>query len=568
MAKKGTLIKSAIAAAVGLACAQAFAQQGVIVAPATATKFAKQLFGGTAAPTLTLPVITYGTNTSSGGIPVAPGLCFDYYLTLGNASWTAAATNAALVAATTVAGISPAGAVIVDSAAVSTDNKTIVVRLHNTGTVIATLGLGSQISVAAGATLVSGGATLASGGSITAVGGLDNKSIVTSPVAAACPPATTAIADATTRSLEASSPAKDVAITADGVAVTITQSGAFDGTAPFAGTVAETKVIDVTNANPGRDMTVLAGPPVGTTNTVGNLGLINLGGISLKTVTGVKQEDGVTDFKVGGALAATADGTGNATIKVGVVSGAFLTETTPTNLIKFASNSACTTFVGAPATANTATGVTSGAIANTVYAAAAPIYVCYDLTLPAAFAASRSILPVQGNAQVTVATLLNNAAGGTPFTSAVGSLYDLKQNGKTINVINFLPSAIPTSAFQTFIRVANAGSNGAQLRVQLISETGTVSAAANVTSATSSSGTGTNPSFTGVLAPAASVSLTSKDIENALAAAGVTAPAIGDRPRVRFSGAFGRLQVQAYIKNPDGSFTNMSPDYDSQGTQP
>jgi hypothetical protein len=562
MAKKGMIIKSAVAAAVTLACSQAFAQSNTIVSPVTAVKYAKQIFP-TNGPGVTLPPLTYATASVSGGIPVNNNACVDFYLTLTNGTFGTAATP--VVPAVSAAAFS--GLAAVGAPQVSTNATTVIQRYVNSSGATIFLGVGSQTTVTTTAGGVSGTAALASGGTISASGGLNSPGLVNVPTA--CPAATVADADATARNLEANSAPKVVAESADGVTVTVLQSGAFPNAsfaAPAPAAVKEEKVIEVTLSTPAPGVTM-----TGTSNT-GTATLINLGGIRVVGVTGVKQRNGVTDYDTSAAAApAPLDGSGNVSVAIGATSGAFLT-LAANNLLSVRTGGAdCLgATVGTIPATNTASGTTITAIPRTAYGAGQPLYVCYDTTAIAA--ASRNIVPVLANATVTVGTAVTAPAttGGTSFVGTTTNLYDLKQNGKVINVTSYLPAALASFGFPSYIRVVNAGGNPSPLLVQMINADGTLNGTPVTFTGTVEAGPGGPMSnFTGNLAVGASVTITSRQLETALATgAGFSAPTTGMRPRIRISGAFGRLQVQSYIGTPDGGLVSLSQDYDSSSTQP
>jgi hypothetical protein len=527
MSNKRLLVKSALATAVGLAMTQAIAAPGVISAPASPTTFATQLFG-TTVPALTFPNVTYATNTPSGIVINNDG-CIDIYFRLSGATFvnnTGAPNFAPPTLASGFAGMNVSVGVL------SADLNSVAYRLRNaTGNNI-TAGLGSTVTLAPTNAGIAGSSTLASGGSVTITGTLNNPG-VSGAVACGTAPTPPAAATALPSNLE-QDVVKTLANTASGATITLTQSGAFPAMAgaPFTGATTETQRIDVVNTPVSRNLTTGV-------NTVNNR-TVNLGGFVVRQVTGVNNASGA-QFTIPGDMQSI----------TGTLTGTFQVA----GSVGYYTNATCATLVGGTAAvtinANNASSVTMPAITNANYANNNGIFVCYNTVN------SADIAPTTTNLSLSLAPVVT----GAPAITGMGSLYNLLQNGKRIDITSWVPVGAALGgdpSYESYIRIANTGTSGGQLVVSVISSTGAVSNAVPLG---------------GVLASGASATFTSAQVESALTAGGVTLSTFigasgtavpNNRPRIRLSGPFGDLRAISFLRFPDGSFNNSGADYEGQ----
>jgi hypothetical protein len=190
--------------------------------------------------------------------------------------------------------------------------------------------------------------------------------------------------------------------------------------------------------------------------------------------------------------------------------------------------SACgaTTGALAPVTAATASTAKTLTVAAGDVTTATPIFVCMSK-------------PSTGNTATPITATLAGATVPAATTDAVtsvsGSGYPVQYNGSSVTVNNYVPKAM--TGWIQYIRVANTGSVEAPVTATFIDETtGNAGASGVVTT----------------LKPGAVKTLSSNDIETALA----SSPADTARPRVRITAPTNELTVQDMLFTPNGSFTN------------
>jgi len=323
--------------------------------------------------------------------------------------------------------------------------------------------------------------------------------------------------------LEAATAASTVIDNAAAVAATFTAS-------------TETKKIEMTTS------------PAGTTLTAGIAGanLVQLGKIAF-TGTGRK------DLDVTGILGETTVSTGapafgtDLTVTITPATGSFTAKQgfglyTAANCTGALTGGVATTQTLAPlATAITAA-TTSAKItvasnlAASLAADVGSLFVCADYSGLTAGTVINTFKP-----SIT-ATYTKSSTAYLDVTLAANNGYDLITNGTTKDLRNYVPAA--QAGYTGYARVINTGTVSATIYVAVIDQaTGTV---------------GTKLGNLGTLAAGAATSFTSKQIEDALVAAGAPVIAASDRPRLRFTAATGSLDVQSFLANPGGVVSDMT----------
>ena len=121
------------------------------------------------------------------------------------------------------------------------------------------------------------------------------------------------------------------------------------------------------------------------------------------------------------------------------------------------------------------------------------------------------------------------------------------QSGTTIDVRSYLPYALNTSGYVSYLRVINTGSSATAVRVALIDgDTGVV---------------GTSAALNSALPPGAAVTYSGQQVEAALGAR----PPASARPRLRVTSTT-PIEVQSFMSNPPGVVTDSDSAVTNTGT--
>lgn len=307
-----------------------------------------------------------------------------------------------------------------------------------------------------------------------------------------------------------------------GITFTALQSGAanFATAVPggMAGVGTETQQINVTTGagvalTPG----INAGP--GSTTTV------NFGGYYFSDIPGglVVEANGTTAFNIANdysAATSSAVVTGN----FGAATGA--------GSVFLSSAANCSAPIGT--SAPLASGNTVETISNIPYVIPGiPTYVCMTTNGTVAIPSTTPTLSVsRTGTDNTRAT----------FTGGPATLYALGTNGGSVYVRSYIPSA--AVGYTSFIRVINTGAVAASISAQVINATTGVTGPAGVIAAS--------------VQPGGAVTVPSSTIDAAIVAAGGTAPAAADRPRLLITGPT-NLSVQSFfLSGGNGNFNEVS----------
>jgi hypothetical protein len=148
-------------------------------------------------------------------------------------------------------------------------------------------------------------------------------------------------------------------------------------------------------------------------------------------------------------------------------------------------------------------------------------------------AAARPRIRVGATQVVEVQSFMANPGG--IMTQLSGA-----QSGTSIDIRTYLPKALSSAGYTSFLRVINPGSAATAVRVAVIDgDTGSVGTAAVLNSS---------------LLPGAAITYTAQQIEDAL---GTSLPAAA-RPRIRVTSTT-LIEVQSFMSNPGGAVTeNLS----------
>jgi len=299
-----------------------------------------------------------------------------------------------------------------------------------------------------------------------------------------------------------------IATAAEAVTTAVAASSSF--------ATAELQKIDLTATG------ATSGPGARLTTGVNSLSttIVNLGSIKFSNVTGVKQKDGVTDYTL--AAAATA-----LTLN-GTVTGVFKTGAT----MALTTDLACITGIAAGSTGTLNVGLTAFAFSGgTIPTAGTPNYVC--MTVPATTGA----IPVT---QPTASFTYTNVTTTDMTETASGTLYNLQNNGATVDVRSYIPAVTP--GYTSYVRVINTGAVNATVTGQWIYQDGTTSTAATLIPTLNAGGSST---------------LTSAQIETALGAP--TASIGSNRPRLRLTAPTNGMQAQSFfLTNANGNFSDAT----------
>lgn len=293
-----------------------------------------------------------------------------------------------------------------------------------------------------------------------------------------------------------------------------TAASAFTTNVTAGGTTAETQKIDVT-ASPSQTL-MTTGVNSGVTN------VINFGSFKFTDVAGVRLAANTGDYTVASVIANSATSTS------AVATGNFAAAIATGGSMKLGTNNACTAFTAAGSTATLSSGNTVATWTGvTTAASAAATYVCMTVN-------GTTVIPA--TTPTLTATLAPNAATGAN-TTASGTLYALGLNGSSIDVRSYVPAAV--SGYSSYVRIVNSGTAAAPVSVAVIDPvTGTA---------------GTSNVLISSLPAGAATTLTAAQVE---AVTGAIASA--SRPRLRITAPTSALQVQSFMSNPNGTFSEMS----------
>ena len=196
-------------------------------------------------------------------------------------------------------------------------------------------------------------------------------------------------------------------------------------------------------------------------------------------------------------------------------------------------------------TSNTATPVTvalidgntgaagpAGTLTAALPAGAAVTYAASDIepALGTTIAAgSRPRIRVSAQAAIQVQSFQSNPGGVVTLNSGA-------QRGTSVDVPSYLPWALHTSGYASYLRIINTGSSATAVSVALIDgDSGAVGTAATL-----------NPA----LAPGAAVTYSGQQIEAAIR----VSPLVSARPRLRVTSTTA-VDVQSFQSNPGGVVT-------------
>lgn len=193
------------------------------------------------------------------------------------------------------------------------------------------------------------------------------------------------------------------------------------------------------------------------------------------------------------------------------------------------------TMTAAAALAATSVSVAAAGFSGSTSGSGYPYDVCYTI-------AGTSAYP-QASGTPTLAVSQQDAATATRGTAtlAATSMMALSTNGQTYDVRNYVPAA--QTGYTTYVRVINTGTLSAVISVALIDGT---------------TGTASTTGSLGTLAAGAAANFSSTQVEAALLAAGVTAPAATTRPRLRITAPTSGMNVQTFLFDAAGNFADMT----------
>jgi len=529
--KRNLIIQAAVAGALAATCVSAMAAPTARGYP---LQMAVQAVTGATSPA----EITPGQLAYSTDAPIPVGTAYVYVSLNGGATFLQAAGGAITGGSKDIAGTLTSGGALtvanagtdaditVGAGTVSADQTFIVfpITVATASVPVNTTFTYTPINTAAGGALATAGAV--SSGALSA-----NISIGTTQT-------TTAGGSTAATSTNVDGLATGYLLNfVPGLTFTSLQSGAsnFGATTSaggMAGLGAETTQIDVVT-QAGLALTATVNPA-----HVDPATLVNFGGFYFKdanTATSpVYNADGATVFTVANDYATATSSavlTGNFAAAQGTGGLVFLA-TNPTCATGLATGSAAV--INAAGTTATFSNVTLPAVGTGV-----PTYVCMQINNPTNTVAipqtTPSIIVTESPALATTAAFVSGTTGA--------SLYSLKTNGGSAYVRTYVPAA--ATGFTSYIRVINTGSVAASISAAIVSDT---------TGATGPAGTiSSSP-----VAAGGAITVTSATIEKAIVAAGGTAPAAADRPRLYVS-APTTIAVQSFLYNSvNGEFTEVS----------
>lgn len=439
--------------------------------------------------------VTYSTQS-----PVAIGTVWVYVKLSGGATF-AQAAGGAIDATQLVRANQGAATVVVSPGVVSTDRTYAVF----------------PVAISVAAMPVNATFTFTSANTTPATGQVTTAGFLATPAATlsaalsigSTNSATTVQADVDTAA------SGNLIVSRSGVASTVLASSAasFTATAAAGGMVgAQIEVGKQINVVTGTGTALTAGT---TSNTGASTSLINFGGYNFRDVAGTVANDGATAFNIGtnynAAYSAVLTGNFGAAIGTG-------------GAVTLRAAFDCT---GGPLSTAVVTGGTTATFtAIPTLATAVPVFVCMQVN-------TTNTVSIPVTQPSLVVTLAGTSAATSNVTTAATSLYNLINNGATVDVRSYVPAA--AVGYTSYIRIINTGSVAAPVSASVINQTTGV--------------VGTSAVIIPSLAAGASTTLTSSQLETAIGAIAAT-----DRPRIRIT-APGVLSVQSYMLNPGGSFT-------------
>ena len=508
--KRNVIVRTVISAAVLATLGMVQANAGSV--SVTSRNVAREAFGSLVTSATQIGInaggITY-TFSTSGGVVINPSGTI--YITLVPTGGKFLGAGLALTVPTTVG----VGAILTTSTATVNASGEIVVTLVNTGTANAVLGVGASVTVspnpttsaanggnsAVGLVTVTGALGLATGTSVTVqgrVGTLSDGSAsnVEALSAAATNPVLTS-STAVTGALTTSAGVETVKVDLTSTPTAGTRLVKSDNTTTLVETLGSFTFTDAAVAN----QLALPNVPVNVSSTTAFTGLANF---DLTLVSGA--------FTAGAAYTLSTNST--------CVAGTFAsTQTvTPTGAAVAATTTKVNIVTNAPP------------IAGTTY------YIC--ATFPSA-----AITPYQVTATGTYPAL---SASYLAVPVAAASLYNLANNGQTVDVRNFITSKNGGNAYDTNIRVINTGTIDAKV------------SAAWIYGGDGYAGMGASGTLINLLPAGGAKTMTSSDVEGAI---GVPDPVktSGAQPRLRVTAPTNALEVQVFLYNAaNGVFTDLT----------
>lgn len=279
-----------------------------------------------------------------------------------------------------------------------------------------------------------------------------------------------------------------------------------------------------TTTNNTQKIDVSAVPPFSKFTTgLASTTAANLGAVYITETAGLQAKaNGTSDFQVTDLATVAFD-----------IEGTFLTGTTgATVTLNTATNctgSVATGTLNAAGTKVSFTGVTS-VLAGAGATPKSPLYACYAI-------GAANTNPISESTFTIPKLNLKDATSTVNDVTQNASLMELMRNGASATLINYVPAA--AAPYQTYVRVANNSSLAGDVTVTFIAADG------------STLGTGTLASS---MAANASQTFSPAEVEQA---AGVTL-AEGDRPQLIVSAVTPNIDVQAFLADPNGGFTNMT----------
>ena len=515
MKSHNKFLASAIAVAIGTLASSAFAGN-----MSTTTRYlATENFGPTQAATVALtPAAVSYSVSSAGGVTVTAGQSVNLYLRLSGTHTFSAAPAAGDFSTLPVGA---AGAPVAPTITLAADSKTVVVSYAAVAAKNLPVNTAIVWTPAAGAVTAVSAELATAGGNVQITGSLDGNAV--NAAAATLPSSQDPVAAPVT-----------IATSAQAITGVVQSSGAFTAAAAaLPATVAivrEGKQIDLAAAT--GVATAFATPAGFTSNTAGAL-VVNLGSYNFTNNASV-----VPTTLAGAAYQLPAAGTGLA-VPAGLFGNTTVTVTPDTGktfpigaTFALFTNANCTTANSAPSgavTAQTASAPVNLTATNT-HNSGLPAYVC--MTVPGTLAGA--ISPITPTIAVSLAKTTGTDARNT---IAATPAYALVNNGRQIDVTNYVPAAV--TGWTQFLRVVNTGSVTAPVSAAVIDETTGLAGPSSVVI----------PS----LAAGATVNLTAADVEAKVGALAATA-----RPRIRITAPTTGMNVMNMLFTPNGSFTNNS----------
>ncbi len=505
MKSSNTMLRTAVALALGAGTLTAQAGQLTTINTNAGTYFATQIFGSTVPVTKEVvpDPVTYTFVASYGGIFISPGGKVNLYFRLGNgAQFTSKPTIADFSGSVvTQPPTIVANTFTPDSTGLSADNTTVVLVLkNNTGNTI-TIGSGATVkwNPATGRAVDYVSTVLnTAGNSIGIIASVSDGNIYTPN-----PNATPLPSD-----LDGGiAPSVNIATAKSGITAKVTASSAF--------TNPEMAQIDISppSAQPQTQLT-----PTVLTN--GSNTVLNLGSVTF-TDTGAKNAANTGTYGIGDMPSDIQANGFQAT-----VTGNFAAATT--NGVKPYTDSPLHRVLGnGTYTLNVAKTAATFANGKTL-ASGLPYYIGYTVN-------GTTVIPPT---TPSITASLTPVAPTDTTVSVTGSLYALTPNGSTVDVRDFTPVA--GAPWQSYLHIINNGNLATPISVQLINpETGAIGNAGQLDAS---------------LPVGAARTYSAAQVETAVNGG----PLPNIRPRIRVTGVTSGVVVQNFLYNPDGTFSEAS----------